>query len=495
MALLSQARRLRAEAHAAEALATPAQGLDGVDPERAEDLLELVAPGMHEVGEALGAPLRVQTPSELGLLRGQAPAAAAGVAALAKVTAQRDERRGADGHDVGPKSDRLGHVGRRADRAGRDDRGAVANTLVAQPLVHDGDGDLQGDTDVVADHLWRRARAPAKAVEVHVVGAGVDDSGGDRGDVVHGRDLGALPDLDLHGGAAVEVLRVHAEAPRGHLHDHVVLVREQVGVQAALAGVHEDAAALGGPRQGAVHVERHRSVAHRREDDGRLELHVVAQAGAALEAEAATAVRLDLHRVRLAAQVRAQLHVLAQGVDGRVGDLARVEHEMIEPAEVRLVVAHAGEHHRAGLGLSPDGLAQADLPRGVVAEGQRTLLDGDGVRRAERHAAVTGPALGVVRQRALVEGVHAPAALLHAAPAALTAVVIDAHAELGLDEGRGHDTYPSVRSLAVCSGERGEPAWTRATTGSPARGAQTSSGASSTSRIALSSEATMRREP
>src|SRR5665647_2936845 len=62
MALLSQARRLhaedlarlRVEAHAAEALAAAAQGLDGVDPERAEDLLELVAPGMHEVGEALG---------------------------------------------------------------------------------------------------------------------------------------------------------------------------------------------------------------------------------------------------------------------------------------------------------------------------------------------------------------------------------------------------------------------------------------------------------
>src|SRR5674476_1374560 len=70
MAFLSQARRLhaedlaglRVEAHAAEALAAAAQGLDGVDPERAEDLLELVAPGMHEVGEALGAPLRVQTP-------------------------------------------------------------------------------------------------------------------------------------------------------------------------------------------------------------------------------------------------------------------------------------------------------------------------------------------------------------------------------------------------------------------------------------------------
>src|SRR5665648_1029565 len=467
MALLSQARRLHAEdvaglgveAYAAEALAAAAQGLDGVDPQRAQDLLELVAPGAHEVGEALGAPFGVQTPRELGLLRGQAPAAAAGVAALAEVTAQRDERRGADGHDVRPESDRLGHVGRRADGAGRDDRGTVADALVAQPLVHDGDGDLQRDAYVVADHLRRRARAPAKAVEVHVVGTGVDDAGGDRGDVVHGRDLhshrlvaggfldrvdqlaqvldrvdvvmrrrrdgvraardaagggdvlvdllagqmaadarlGALPDLDLHGGAAVEVLRVHAEAPRGHLHDHVVLVREQVGVQAALAGVHEDAAALGGPRQGAVHVERHRSVAHRREDDGRLELHVVAQAGAALEAEAATAVRLDLHRVRLAAQVRAQLHGLAQGVDGRVGDLARVQHEMIEHAEVRLVVAHAGEHHRAGLGLPPYGLAQADLPRGVVAEGQRTLLDGDGVRRAERHAAVTGPALGVVR--------------------------------------------------------------------------------------------------
>src|SRR5665647_1487142 len=187
MALLSQARRLHAEdvaglgveAYAAEALAAAAQGLDGVDPQRAQDLLELVAPGAHEVGEALGAPLGVQTPRELGLLRGQAPAAAAGVAALAKVTAQRDERRGADGHDVRPESDRLGHVGRRADGAGRDDRGTVADALVAQPLVHYGDGDLQRDAYVVADHLRRRARAPAKAVEVHVVGAGVVHAGAD----------------------------------------------------------------------------------------------------------------------------------------------------------------------------------------------------------------------------------------------------------------------------------------------------------------------------
>ena len=61
------------------------------------------------------------------------------------------------------------------------------------------------------------------------------------GQVAADAGLGALADLDLDGGAAVEVVGVDAEAARGHLHDDVVLVGVEVGVQAALAGVHEDA--------------------------------------------------------------------------------------------------------------------------------------------------------------------------------------------------------------------------------------------------------------
>ena len=49
--------------------------------------------------------------------------------------------------------------------------------------------------------------------------------------------LGALADFDLDGGAGVQVVRVHAEASAGHLHDGAVGVGLQVAVQAALAAV------------------------------------------------------------------------------------------------------------------------------------------------------------------------------------------------------------------------------------------------------------------
>ena len=60
--------------------------------------------------------------------------------------------------------------------------------------------------------------------------------------------------------------------------------------------------------------------------------------------------------VGLAAQEGPHLHGLAQRVDGGVGHLAGVEQQMVEDAQVGLVVAHAGELDPAGLGLLPDGL-------------------------------------------------------------------------------------------------------------------------------------------
>ena len=66
------------------------------------------------------------------------------------------------------------------------------------------------------------------------------------------------------------------------------------------------------------------------------------------------------------------------------------------------------------------------------------LADGDGARRAVRHAAVARLALRVVGDGALVEVVHAPAALLRAAPALVALVVVDDDVELGLDDGLRH---------------------------------------------------------
>ena len=172
-----------------------------------------------------------------------------------------------------------------------------------------------------------------------------------------------------------------------------VLVGVEVRVQAALAGVHEDAAALGGHGERPVDVERDRAVAHRREDDRRVEADVgLSRPARCLSCVAPSAPAVTSTLLGLAAEVGAQLHRLAQRVDGGVGDLARVEHEMVEDAQVRLVVAHAGEEHAGGLGLAPDGLAQRGGPVRVLAEGEGALLDRDGLRRAVRHAAVAGTA-------------------------------------------------------------------------------------------------------
>jgi hypothetical protein len=154
--------------------------------------------------------------------------------------------------------------------------------------------------------------------------------------------------------------------------------------------------------------------------------------------EAAVAVGGHLNGVGLAAEVGAQLHRLAQRVDGRVRDLTRVEHQMVEDRLVGLVVAHAGEHDAAGLGLAPDALAQRRRPVGVVAQREVVLLDGDAVRRAVRHAAVTRAALRIVGDGALVERVDAPPALLNAPAALVALVVVDVDLELGLNERYRH---------------------------------------------------------
>jgi hypothetical protein len=118
--------------------------------------------------------------------------------------------------------------------------------------------------------------------------------------------------------------------------------------------------------------------------------------------------------------------------------LAGVEHQVVEDGLVGLVIAHAGQHDAAGLGLAPDVLALLGRPVCVVAQREVVLLDLDAVCRAVRHAAVARAALDVVGERALVERVDAPPALLHASAALVTLVVVDLDQKLRLKKARRH---------------------------------------------------------
>ena len=69
------------------------------------------------------------------------------------------------------------------------------------------------------------------------------------GQVAADARLGSLTDLDLDGRARLEVIGVNAESPGGALHDDVILVGLEVGVEASFARVHEGAESLGSHRQ------------------------------------------------------------------------------------------------------------------------------------------------------------------------------------------------------------------------------------------------------
>ena len=249
------------------------------------------------------------------------------------MAAHGDERRRPDGDGVGAEGHGPHHVAGVAQGARGHEAHRGADALLAQPLVHGGQGQLDGDAHVVADALGRRARAAAEAVQHDDVGAGPGHAGGDGGHVVHGghlhghglgvaggllqredelaqvldgvdivvrrrRDgvgalgnhagarhllvdllagqmppdagLGALADLDLDGGAGVQVVRVHAEASAGHLHDGAVGVGFQIAVQAAFAAVEVGAQLARGHRERLLSVKRHRAEAHGREHDGHI---------------------------------------------------------------------------------------------------------------------------------------------------------------------------------------------------------------------------------
>ena len=198
---------------------------------------------------------------------------------------------------------------RRADAAARDERNAAADALVAQPLIHGGQRELNGNAHIVADARGRGARAAAEAVDGDDVRAAAGNAACNGGDVVHRRDLYddglfilrclfervnelaqildginvvmrrggdgvralrdhpglghvphdlrarqmsadaglcALAHFDLDGRTGVQIVLVDAEAAGGYLHDGVGAVLVEILVQAALAGVVVNAELLGG---------------------------------------------------------------------------------------------------------------------------------------------------------------------------------------------------------------------------------------------------------
>ena len=64
-----------------------------------------------------------------------------------------------------PRATASHHVGGVAQGARGHEAHRGADALLAQPLVHGGQGQLDGDAHVVADALGRRARAAAEAVD------------------------------------------------------------------------------------------------------------------------------------------------------------------------------------------------------------------------------------------------------------------------------------------------------------------------------------------
>ena len=72
------------QADCAKLVAVAAQRLQGVQPHAAQNLLDLVTPGAHQVDQPLRADLRVEALGQLGVVGGDTPGAFAGVAALAE---------------------------------------------------------------------------------------------------------------------------------------------------------------------------------------------------------------------------------------------------------------------------------------------------------------------------------------------------------------------------------------------------------------------------
>ena len=284
--------------------------------------------------------------------------------------------------------------------------------------------------------------------------------------------LGALSHLDLDGRACVEVILVHAEASRGHLHDGVRAVLVEVLVQSALAGIVIGAQGHRRPGQGLMGVVADGAVGHGGEHDGHLQL----QLGRGVVDELTVFVPADA--LGPCAQVHAGLHGLTQGVDGWVGHLGSVDEQLIPVHGQGRGIAHGGEQHAAGLRLAVDFCHGLARPVHVVLEGVVSLDDFEGAGGAQGDAALAvdaGALVGNHQAQLLVVLVNLVGALALAHPAGDAAVLVADNLIGRVEKINSHQALPPSRVKI---------------TGWPPRGAQTCFTSGAMRRMAHSSLAT-----
>ena len=455
-------------------------------------------PRRHQVDQPFAPDVGIQAFHEVGALGRDAPVAFAALAGAAEVTAEREQGGGRDIAGVGAERDGFHHVRCAPDRAADDERHVVADPLVAQPLIHRGERQFDRDADVVADPGRRGAGPAPEPVDRDDVRAAAGDPAGDGGDIVDGGDLDdhrlpvprrlferkdqlpevldridvvmrgggdrvgtlrdhpgtrdvaddlragqmpadagfrALSHFDLDRRAGVEIILVHAEAPRRDLYDGILSVNVEVLVKSALSRVVEDSQFGRGAGERGVGVITDRTVTHRREHHRHRKFDLRRERAVDLP------VRRPRHLFGLLAEEDARLHRLAERVDRGVGHLRRVDQDLVPIDRKRLRVSHRGEQDAPAGRLFVDLPDRVVLPVRVLAERAVAFDDFQRPRRAERDASLTVDALGLVayHHAALgAESMYLVRALALADAAGDAAVGVADHFKLGINELDAH---------------------------------------------------------
>ena len=246
--------------------------------------------------------------------------------------------------------------------------------------------------------MMRRRRDRVRALRDHT-GLGDIRADLESGQMAADTRLCALTHLDFNSSTGFEVILMYAETAGCNLHDGVRAVLVEVLMQTALTGIIIGAERACSACECGMCVVGDRAVAHCGEHDRQVELQLRRQIGNQI------AVLVTLNLARLFAEEGLGLHRLAQRVDGRIGNLRSVDENFIPVDGVRVRIAHRGQQHAARACLTVNLGDRLAGPVGVLTERVVGLYDFKGTGRAQRHAAVAGYALGLVRLHAVVVGV------------------------------------------------------------------------------------------
>ena len=378
------------------------------------------------------------------------------------MAAHCQQSRGADVACVRAERDGLEQIGGVADGASDNDRNLITDALITQALINSSQRQLDRDADVVADAGRSCAGAAAVAVDTDDVCTRAGHAGSDCCYIIYGCNLDhnrllifgsllqrvnqltqvldgvdimmrrrrdrvralrdhtglgdiranlesgqmaadtrfcALTHLDFDSSTGFEVILMYAETAGCNLHDGMRAVLVEVLMQTTLTGIIIGAERACSACECGMCVVGDRAVAHCGEHDRQVELQLRRQIGNQI------AVLVTLNLARLFAEEGLGLHRLAQRVDGRIGNLRSVDENFIPVDGVRVRVAHRGQQHAARACLTVNLGDRLAGPVGVLTERVVGLYNFKGTGRAQRHAAVAGYALGLVRLHAVVVGV------------------------------------------------------------------------------------------